>query len=529
MKAKFLKRLLAFGLCATMALGTLVGCGDNSQDNANSSNEEVELTIWAPVMGVGAVTNFADNEAWQQVQENLGIKLNFIHPTAGQELEEFNLMIASGEYPDIICNGWSGDGLYNGGLDKYIDDGVLIRLNELIDEYAPDYKKAMETIVSEEEQKDFYTDEGNIAEFYAISPYEEWSYVGPVIRKDWLEQLNMEEPETIEEYEAMLKAFKDELGAKAPLIIANPTSGIEESAGVFVSTYGIGPGFYQENGEVKYGPIQPEFKEYLELMNRWYEMGLIDQDFPTRDASQMQRMYTTGESGMIVGSPDTVGAWMDGITDVTVGDYPVLNSGDRVEYRLKTYQVRPPFAFAITTACKNPEAAVKFLNYGYTEEGYMLYNYGIEGETYNRTGETITYNGIEYPAIEYTDKMLNNEEYSIVDCIYAYKMHIGPFIRFEHEGNPTIDMDNAEMRQKLTDGAGYSLNLPAISLNGDEGIEYSRIYGQVKTYQDTAVLQFIMGVRSLDEFDQYVEDMKDLEIETAMSYVQAAYDRYQAR
>ena len=95
----------------------------------------------------------------------------------------------------------------------------------------------------------------------------------------------------------------------------------------------------------------------------------------------------------------------------------MLKEGERVNYRLTNYQVRPQFSYSITTACKNPEAAVKFLNYGYTKEGYMLYNYGIEGETYNLTGETLTYNGIEYPLVEYTDKMQNNPYYPVLDAI----------------------------------------------------------------------------------------------------------------
>ena len=72
-------------------------------------------------------------------------------------------MISSGELPDIISAGWMGDSLYSGGLDKFVDDNVLIRVNELVDQYAPDYKSAIENVVEKEEQKEFYTDSGNIS------------------------------------------------------------------------------------------------------------------------------------------------------------------------------------------------------------------------------------------------------------------------------------------------------------------------------------------------------------------------------
>ena len=68
-----------------------------------------------------------------------------------------------------------------------------------------------------------------------------------------------------------------------------------------------------------------------------------------------------------------------------------------------------------------------------------------------------------------------------------------------------------------------------MTLTAEEGQDYAKVMNQVSTYQETAVLQFIMGTRSLDEFDAYVEDMKQLEIEKAISYQQSAYDRYQAR
>lgn len=400
-KRGWLQKSLALTASAALVLGT-AGCGSpaedvSSQTSAEMEQEEsspeasetsgnayedlslegVELTIWAPIYWVGKTMTYDDNEAWQKVQEELGVKLTFIHPPATEEKEQFNLMLASDDLPDIICTGWDGDNMFIGGRDKYVDDGVIIPLNDLVPTYAPDYLKAIETIVEKDQQKDFYTDNGQLTAFYGISPYEEWCYNGILIRKDWIEELGLERPVTLEQYEDVLTQFKEKKGAQSPLIM--PKNGIDGFSGVFMTAWGIGPGFYQENGTVKYGPIQPEFKEYLALMNDWYEKGLIDKDFSTRDEDAMKRMMTTGVTGMIIHSPDTVGAWMDGVSPIMTGGYPVKEEGERVNYRLTNYQVRPQFSYSITTACKNPEAAVKFLNYGYTQEGYMLYNYGTEG------------------------------------------------------------------------------------------------------------------------------------------------------
>jgi putative aldouronate transport system substrate-binding protein len=210
------------------------------------------------------------------------------------------------------------------------------------------------------------------------------------------------------------------------------------------------------------------------------------------------------------------------MTDITpmMGGYnPVLNEGDTINYRLKTFRARPPYAMAVTTECATPEIAVKFLNYGYTEEGYMLYNYGIEGETYN----------IVDGKVVYTDKMLNNPDWPVLDAILKFKVHIGPFLRFEHEGNPAINQTTAKTRQFWTESSGTDYVMPMVTLTAEEGAEYARIMNQVNTYQNTAVLEFILGTKSLDEFDSYVEDMKKLELEKVIEMEQAALIRYNNR
>jgi putative aldouronate transport system substrate-binding protein len=332
-----------------------------------------------------------------------------------------------------------------------------------------------------------------------------------------MDQLDLENPKTIAEVENALTLFKDEIGATSPLIMS--TVGVDGLGGCFVSAFDIGPGFYQKDGTVYYGPIQPEFKDYLTLMHDWYQKGLIDQDFVARDEDAWKRMLTTGESGAIIHSPDTVGAWMTDVTPMMGGYNPVLNEGDTINFRLKTFRARPPYAMAVTTECATPEIAVKFLNYGYTEEGYMLYNYGIEGETYNL---------VDGKAV-YKDKMLNNPDWPVLDAILKFKVHIGPFLRFEHEGNPAINQTTSGIRQFWTESSGTDYVMPMVTLTAEEGAEYARIMNQVNTYQNTAVLEFILGTKPLDEFDSYVDDMEKLELGEVIEMEQAALIRYNNR
>lgn len=504
-------------LLAAMLLLGCVATSAIAEVTASRPLEGVTLTIWKPLWWIGKVGSDEENLAFAKIEEELGVDLVFENPPVGTEVESFNLMIAGDTLPDIIFTDWGGDSLFTGGIDRYIDEGVIIDVAELLPKYAPDYQNAINTMVPEEERKEFITDAGKTAMFYAISPYEEYCYNGILYRNDWMTELGLENPKTLGQMEHVLTQFKEVKGAKSPFII--PKTGIDGLGGAIVSAWNIGPSFYQDQGAVKYGPIQPEFKEYLSKMADWYQKGLIDLDFVTRDEDAYKRMLTTGESGAIIHSPDTIGSWLSGTTTVMGGHNPGLTEDQHIEYRLQTFRCRPPFAASITTACKNVEAAMTFLNYGYTKEGTMLYNYGIEGETYNVVDGKVVF----------TDMMLNNPEYPVLDAILKYKAHIGPFVRYEHEGNPAITLDNMATRQFLTEDSGTSLCLPMISLTAEEGEEYARIMTQVGTYQDTAIANFIMGNKPIDEFDAYVADIQSLGIETITAMEQAAYERYMNR
>lgn len=539
MRKKGMRTVLLSGLCAVLLAGSM-SSATSAQEVAKTPQEYdfggVKLKVWMPLLFNSAVTDLNDTELWKEVEKRLNIDLEIVSPSRGSEAENFNLMIASGDLPDIIYTGWSeSSGLFTEGGDAYIENGIALRLNELVDEYMPNYKWALENIVtSEEERKLFYTDEGNIFEIFAISPYEEYVYQCVSVRDDLLREAGWEElPETVDEYEEAMVALKEN-GVKYPYYLAKDGIDTATRCGSFVAAYGLGPDFYQEDGVVKYGPTEDAFKEYLTRMNKWYEMGLIYPDFVAGDEEDMKAKWLADETAVILHSCDTSRAWLTGVGDSTstAGNPPVLNKGERVQWRQKNYQARFPNSAVITTACKNPEAAAAFLDYGYCEEGYMLYNYGIEGVTYERAEEELEFNGIRYAAGKYNDFIYGDEDNTLYDRVMNYKWHIGPFLRFEHEANPNLakpDNPNKETRKWLTEAGDTTLNLPPITLNAEESVESQKIMNEVSEYQNVTVAQFIMGQKSLDEFDSYVETMKSLGIETAIEYRQNALDRYNSR
>ena len=241
---------------------------------------------------------------------------------------------------------YHGSVTYNGGWDKAVEDGIYLKLNDYIEQYAPNYQAIRD--ISDEHRKMSITDSGTMYGFHEMMTEREPTWTGLGIRKDWLDDLNLEMPSTIDDWTKVLTAFKDEKGAEAPLMI--PTNGKFLSS-EFCSAWGIGTDFYQVNGEVRFGPVMDEYKEYLNLMRGWYSDRLLDKDFTTRTdmtgTGAPSNMTGTGKTGAF---PAVSGACRDvSVQNNTTDDpnywlepivAPTLQEGEKVRFRSMSYQVR---------------------------------------------------------------------------------------------------------------------------------------------------------------------------------------------
>ena len=214
--------------CCLFVLTVSSGCkptptsqSSGSQDGMPIVEEKITLTWWIPFLSEG-VTSWNNSPVFQEMERLSNIKIDFKTPSdPGQAGTQYQSMLASGMLPDILMHNWFG---YPGGPDQAIEDKVYISLNDLIEEDMPNYKKYLS---EPEVRRELLTLGGNFAWISAItqkgveiSP----PYCGPIIRKDWLDKLNLDEPETIDDWYNMLKAFKLQLNIKNPLVL--PSNGI---------------------------------------------------------------------------------------------------------------------------------------------------------------------------------------------------------------------------------------------------------------------------------------------------------------
>lgn len=483
------------------------------------------LTYWAGLGSNSAnMQSLDENLVWQEMQRIFDVDIEFIHSPGGQDVEQFNLMLASREFPDIVDSNWSA---YNGGPEKAISDGVIIKLNDLIAAYAPALTAYMEQ--RPDITKQFMTDFGTLYVFPSLnkSPYN--TTMGFFVRTDWLSELGMERPQTMAQIEQVLTAFKEQMGADAPLgISANNLTGSDVPSGAF----GVGNNFYVEDGKVKFGPLEEGYRRYVETYTRFYADGLLDPDFVALDQKTNNSNLISGRTGMaldaVAGSMGTSidAAAAEGKTLALGGMYsPVENEGDTPRFSARAWEYRGNNSAAITTANKYPEFSAQMLDYFYSDEGHLLKNFGVEGVTFNYVDGKPAYSDLIFK---------NPDGLTYRQAMGQYLRCDSPFVGFIdgafHESSQQLpEQREASLMWAKYDDEAVKYKLPQLTPDQEEAAELAKIMVNINTFKSEMVIKMIMGQEPLENYDRFVDEIRKMDIERALSIQQAAYDRYLQR
>ncbi len=492
------------------------------------TDDPVTVTMWMGVNpNVLKITEDIGNDCalWNELATRTGVKLEFTVVNPDTESEKFNLMVASNDLSDIISNATT---LYTNGGEAAVADEILIdHLPYLTEELTPQICKLMEEYP--DAVPEALTESGWLAGMPQLSMQTETTQTfGPMIRKDWLDELGLDIPETYDELHDVLVAFKEKKGADAPLLLNYAATGINnglvEGYGIFglVADAAMSEPYYQVDDTVMYGPIQPEFKEYLTMIHDWYQEGLIWQDFMSYTDFQNppSDVILAGRAGVFYAEVTFIATLEDasnteGFELVAIPDF-VQKSGDTIPFKEeRAYAASTPWS--ISTQCECPELLMQWCNYMYTDEGALLCNYGIESESFE-------YNENHVPV--FTDLVLNNPDMSTTVALFMYCLDRGPFYRDEtreQSGYTQAQKDASGIWQSnMTVGRGIG----STALNTEESSEVNQFYGDIKTYIEQSVLEFIIGNRDLAEFDEYVSHIEGMGIDKVTTCYQDAYQRY---
>lgn len=518
------KRLLAgaLAICATIGL-TACGGGEDVATNVATGEMPTELSIFANVstnVAKAGGTSRADVAQYKIAEEATGCKIVWHSVDEAAIKEQFNLMITSGEYPDLINYNWTS---VDGGAGKYIDDGVIVSISDYLD-YMPNFKKFMDE--HPEIAAQFVDEKGRIAWVPCVRADEELQiFVGPTIRKDWLDKLGFKMPTNNDELYAVLKAFKEQDpngNGKADEI---PVTGF----GGDVWSFGIGnivQGFdtyynlYIKDGKVTHGMIEPEMKDALAFLRKLYEEGLIDPDYLTQDLDTFRGKVMNDRAGFFYDTqPSRYYQTMNDGTKLLVG-MPYFNGRSYNNY----YKVSNAGAgTAISTSCKDPAGAARWLDYFYSEEGITAANYGVEGKTYNVVDGKKVLNmdffdnnpdGLERTVALAMNIEVTNTNFAGVQLWDAYKQTLAPW------GEDAIKV--------WSEGTDISGAIPSVVLTAAEKKELGSKKTDVDTYVSSLFNAIIIGNKPLEALDEAPAELDKLGIQDVLRIYNDAYTRFTA-
>lgn len=412
------------GLSVIGALG-LVGCAQ-VQGVQETYQEPTQITYWVDGRSQG-MSVLASYENDSVLEEALGISIKFITPEPNQSEQAFKLLMASRKnLPDVVETNWLT--AYPGGPERAIKSGIIKDLTPYLSEYAPYYQ---EQIASDDERlKESKTDSGAIYGFHAIKPPNQRILGGFMIREDWLRELGFKIPETIKEWEVVLMALKTQKNCLYPLSIT-----LNELINHMIPAYGISQGFYLKGGKVQYGAIQPEYKDFLVTMNRWYESGLIDPSFAAIDEQTVKSNLLREKSGATFGNWQVAKENELGLVAVP---FPTLEKGQALEVLPATYGGRiGKQTAAITGRSSHIEVVMKWFDEQYRQQTFEQQALDIEGlEIFNQNIMDIPSNRL--PPIVATpseDKelveLLGEIERYMMEKTIGFIMGVEPLDRFD--------------------------------------------------------------------------------------------------
>lgn len=466
-------------------------------------------------------TDWNDNEFYQEMERRTGVHLEFEMVSSADYQTNFNLMIASGNLADMI---YVGASYYAEGVDAAIDDGYFLDLTDLVDEYMPNYEKVRTSDVQYELLST--TDSGRLGAVYELRQSKQGPWLGLWIRQDWLDDLGLETPVTFDDYHEVLTAFKNEKGATAPLILN--FSGSDGEFGTMSGGLNVLNSWQlDETGKVNFGPYMDAWKEYVTIMHQWYTEGLIDPDFMATDerTADMAKVVT-GASGLFAALYTMPSVYEAASEDPNMNlapvNPPVMNEGDEGHIRLRDSYTSGNTA--ISADSENWEVALRWLDYLYTEEGALLANYGVEGDTFefDENGEPV-----------FTDKILNNENgWTMTQTVASYLCPSAGIANWsdwtrELAGVPEKDQACYDVWSEFSD----DWRLPSsVTLTQEESTERAALYADISTIVKEQTAQFISGALDIESnWDAYISALEASGMERAIEITQAAYDRYLAR
>lgn len=482
------------------------------------TTEDVTFTYFTTLNPqiTGYMSDLSENLFYQTAKEMTGVNIDFHLASPDTQTENFQLMIAGGDYDDLIGSEGAN---YTGGVELAIQDDVYVNILDY-EEYAPHYFDLVRR--EEYDYASLLTDSGYMAGFGIVYTEEQPLNQGYMIRQDWLDEQGLDTPTTYDQWYDVLCNFRDNYNCTPLALTGFNISGLSAGFGVYGDVSFMSVPVYVNDGTVEFGWVQDSYKDYIQLMHDWFADGLIDADellnsapFPDEDK------IITDKRGIWKVERDNMVYYADLAQDpdfrAVAIPYPSMNEGETTHFKELTPNLATP-ALYVTTGCEDVPLLIQWLDFRYSKEGATLANYGTEGYTFE-------YGADGNP--EFTDVITNNDQGMTCslamnvftlwrcECLYdAYRM------------NSTFTDDQKAAPDIWAQNSDAQCTLPSVTLTASEGETASSIYSDVYTYAAEHITKFISGDEDMSQYDAFVAQLSTMKIDELTEIYQAAYDCY---
>jgi putative aldouronate transport system substrate-binding protein len=543
-----MKKILTTGiLMSVLVLLAACGGGNAEDDTVDTNTQEdaqevategfpiVEEPITMELMAPGTgMAEWEDMPTMQTYEEMTNIEFDYNTPPLNDFATNFNLAFASGDVPDVIFGVGEDDFTAAMQVD-YGNQGLILPLNDLIDEYAPNLSQIMEE--RPEVRQAVTTPDGNIYALPNVLPVEgEYSASwirGPVwINGEWMDALGIEEvPQTLDEFYNMLVRFRDEdpNGNGEADEIPMTDVQMDSTRPWLLSAFGIKEwGIEEHDGQVRYAPMTENYRGYLEFMNTLYQENLLDEEVFSQQDEQKK---SKGEDNRLGVFPDWFSYFTTGQSEEEAMVNPMMGP------MTSEYSEEPLFpmstginrgVFAIGQNNPNPAATMRWVDYFYSPEGNTFLNQGPAGhlwewEDAEGSGEPRVYASDLAPEDREELRGQITPDYGITTP--GYKVTVNPI--GGEETTPFTEFLEGETENKILEHG--EVPYPQVYLTSDEQETVSGIETDLQTYVRNSEAQFITGQTELndDTWNDYVSTIENMNVDEYVSVYQAAYDRYE--
>lgn len=474
--------------------------------------------------------NFKDLEFFQELEKETNVIVDWNMSSDDGWNEKKSLLFASNALPDAFY----GQGILTEvDIMKYASQGMLIPLNDLIEEYAPNLKAILDE--NPQYRRQITAPDGNIYALPTINELNPTTHDKLFINKTWLDNLGLEAPETPEEFEAVLQAFKDEdangngdpndeipfsfrMSSTDPY---NRQQGIQSLFGTFGQLDDIYH-FVVNDGEVVYTPATEPYKQAISWFHDLYSKGLIDKEVFTHDFNvYVAKIQDPGKIvGMFLGWSGNATAAAN--KDDYVAMAPLKNTNGEQIWRTVDAKIISKGSFAITNQAEHPEVLMRWIDESYDMETSLEICQGLLGHALEITPDG-RYQQMELPEGTTLDAVIhdfgpgNDGTFAVMQPIID-KLNLNANLTERKELDKFYSQYNVPAEDMY----------PNVFFTEDEIEEIGVLQTDIDSYVAQKYAGWIVEGGVEEEWDEFQKKLKDMNVDRYIEIYKTAYDRYNA-